>query len=249
MRLKGRKILVTGASSGIGREACITIVREGGTIIAVARRENLLKELIAELNETLHSGHVYKVCDITNDEQLNDLVSSIENLDGVVHSAGMVFPLPIKFIRKKHMEKVWSLNTFAPIELTSMLLSKKLINDGAYFVFLSSISTKHPYFGGAIYVSSKAALEAYSRNLALEMASKKVRSNVLSPALVKTAIFEQTVETSDTGRLAEYESQYPFGFGTPEDIANAILFFLSNESRWITGQNLVMDGGLTLNAK
>jgi NAD(P)-dependent dehydrogenase (short-subunit alcohol dehydrogenase family) len=249
MRLKGRKILVTGASSGIGRETCITIAREGGIIIAVARREHLLKELIAELNETIDSGHVYKVCDITNDEQLSDLVSSIENLDGVVHSAGIVFPMPIKFIRKKHLEKVWSLNTFAPIELTSLLLSKKLINEGASILFLSSISTKHPYFGGAVYVSSKAALEAYSRNLALEMASKKVRSNVLSPALVKTAIFEQTVEASDTERLAEYESQYPFGFGTPEDIANAILFFLSNESRWITGQNLVMDGGLTLNAK
>jgi NAD(P)-dependent dehydrogenase (short-subunit alcohol dehydrogenase family) len=249
MRLKGKRILVTGASSGIGRETCIAIAKEGGAVIAVARREDLLKELIAELNETIDSGHVCKVCDITNDEQLSDLVSSIENLDGVVHSAGIVFPMPIKFIRKKHLEKVWSLNTFAPIELTSLLLSKKLINEGASILFLSSISTKHPYFGGAVYVSSKAALEAYSRNLALEMASKKVRSNVLSPALVKTAIFEQTVEASDTERLAEYESQYPFGFGTPEDIANAILFFLSIESRWITGQNLVMDGGLTLNAK
>ncbi len=248
MRLRNKKILITGASSGIGRATCIKAVEEGATIIAVARRENLLIELIKLLEEISTEKQEYYVCDITDENQVQHLSESIDTVDGIVHSAGMIFPLPVKFIKRKHLDKVWNLNTFAPIELTAMLLSKGRIRNESSLVFLSSISTKHPYFGGAVYVSSKAALESYSRNLALELAPKKIRSNVVSPALVKTAIFEETVKATDPDKLETYEKQYPFGLGTPEDVANAILFFLSSDSRWITGQNLVMDGGLTLSS-
>jgi NAD(P)-dependent dehydrogenase (short-subunit alcohol dehydrogenase family) len=249
MRLIGKRILVTGASSGIGRSTCLAIAAEGGEVIALARRQELLASLVQEMNTPVNQSHNYFACDITDTNHLNNLVESIGQLDGIVHAAGIVFPLPLKFIQKKHLDKVWSINTFAPIELTGILLKHNLINSGSSIVFLSSISSQHPYFGGAIYVSSKAALEAYSRTVALELSPKHIRSNVISPALVKTAIFEQTMDASEKEKMAEYEAKYPFGFGLPEDVAHAILFFLSNDSRWITGQNLIMDGGLTLNAK
>jgi NAD(P)-dependent dehydrogenase (short-subunit alcohol dehydrogenase family) len=249
MLLAGKHIIITGASSGIGRETCLLLAQGGARITGIARDERALEQLLQQLKKINSVEHRILTCDLSNHESLEELVSRLNPCDGLVHAAGIVSPLPVKFIRKKHLDKVWNINTFAPILLTAQLLSKEKINEGASLVFISSISTQHPYFGGAMYVSSKAAIEAYSRNLALELAGKKIRSNVVSPALVKTKIFNQTIEASDAEKLKEYESNYPFGFGEPEDVANAIEFFISEKSRWITGQNLILDGGLTLNQK
>jgi NAD(P)-dependent dehydrogenase (short-subunit alcohol dehydrogenase family) len=116
-------------------------------------------------------------------------------------------------------------------------------------VFISSISTKHPYFGGSLYVGSKAALEAYAHTLALELAPNKSRVNLVSPGLVKTKILEETINASGTDGVNEYEKQYPLGFGEPKDIADMIVFLLSEKTKWITGQNIEMEGGLTLGIK
>jgi NAD(P)-dependent dehydrogenase (short-subunit alcohol dehydrogenase family) len=249
MDITHKHILITGASSGIGKGAALVLAKNGARITAIARRENELIKLIEELNLISKLQHRYIVLDLTNEEEVINAIKLIDPIDGLVHSAGIVFPLPVKFIKKKHLEKVWAINSIAPIILTAELLSNNLINQQSSIVFISSISTQHPYFGGALYVSSKASIEAYSRTLALELSPKLIRSNVISPALVKTKIFEQTIESSDATKLREYEKQYPFGFGEVEDVANAIHFFLSASSRWITGQNLIMDGGLTLNSK
>jgi NAD(P)-dependent dehydrogenase (short-subunit alcohol dehydrogenase family) len=249
MHLSGKHIIITGASSGIGRETCLMLAQAGAKITGIARNETELNQLLSQLNKINHEEHQILSYDLSNHDSLEGLVSKITPCDGLVHAAGMVSPLPVKFIRKKHLDKVWNINTYAPILLTAQLLNDQKINEEASIVFISSISTSHPYFGGSMYVSSKAAIEAYSRNLALELAGKKIRSNVVSPALVKTKIFNQTIEASDAEKLKEYESNYPFGFGEPSDVANAIEFFISNKSRWITGQNLILDGGLTLNQK
>lgn len=247
MSLENKNIFITGASSGIGRTTAIEAAKQGATVIAVARNEQLLVELMKELTSIIALPHQYFVCDLTDEQALQTLAEKVPATDGVVHAAGIVSPLPVKFIQKKHLDKVLSINTYAPMLLNGALLRKNKINANASIVFISSISTAHPYFGGAMYVASKAALEAYSRNLALELCNKKIRSNVVSPALVKTAIFDQTIDHADAEKLKSYEEQYPFGFGEPEDVANSILFFLSENSKWITGQNLVLDGGLTLN--
>ena len=133
--------------------------------------------------------------------------------------------------------------------LCSELLQAKKMNDGASFVFVSSISSQHPYTGGAVYSSSKAALESFSKTLAIEVASKKMRSNVLLPALVKTQMLEETRQAVSEEDFIAYEKQYPLGFGEPEDIANAVCFLLSKEAKWITGSELKMDGGLVLSSK
>lgn len=244
-----KHILVTGASSGIGRETCLLLAKFGARITAVSRNEVELSGLINELNQLSVRKHSFLVIDLKKYDQLSNLVASLDSIDGLVHAAGIVAPLPTKFIRKKHIDNIFEINTYAPILLTAELLTANKLNDSGSIVFISSISTQHPYFGGALYVSSKAALESYSRNLALELSYKKIRSNVVSPALVKTKIFEQTVDANDPIAVAEYEKQYPFGFGEPVDVANAIAFFLSDSSKWITGQNLLLEGGLTLNTK
>ncbi len=246
MDFKNKHIVVTGASSGIGRQTAVQLAGFGARITAIARREKELNDLIIELNEINGLTHQAFSVDLSEESTIRDLVSGIEQCDGVVHSAGIVYPLPVKFVKQKHLDEVFKINFYAPVLLSSALLSLKKINEYASIVFISSISTKHPYFGGSIYVSSKAALEAYSRNLALELAPKHIRSNVVSPALVKTSIFEQTMEASDVEKLADYEKDYPFGFGETEDVANAIIFLLSSSSRWMTGQEILLDGGLTL---
>lgn len=248
MELINKHILITGASSGIGRSTALIAAAKGARVTVVARRESELKSLMQELVLINKLSHSYIVLDLTDNEAIDSKISKIDPIDGLVHSAGIVFPLPIKFIRKKHIEKVWGINSIAPILFTATLLTNKLINPNASIVFVSSISTVHPYVGGALYSSSKSAIESYSKNLALELSGSKIRSNVVSPALVKTEIFNQTIESSEASKISVYEKKYPFGFGEPEDVANAILFFLSDSSKWITGQNLVLDGGLTLNS-
>lgn len=247
MTFNDKTLLITGASSGIGRTTAIEAAKKGAKIIAVARDEDRLKSLLDELNTISTLNHTYLVCDLSQETSISELAAQIAPCDGVVHSAGIVSPLPVKFIKEKHLSTIWSINTHAPILLTGALLRNNKINNHASIVFISSISTDHPYFGGAMYVSSKAAIEAYSRSLALELCTKKIRSNVVAPALVKTAIFNQTIDHSDKETLKKYEDQYPFGFGEPEDVAESILFFLSSASKWITGQKLILDGGLTLN--
>ena len=238
--------MVTGASSGIGKAIAVRASELGAIVVLTARDQQRLSE---SLNELSGEGHTIITADLTNEEQLQQLAGEIPELDGIVHAAGIVFPLPVKFIRHKHLKEVMAINFEAPVVLTSLLIKAGKLNQGISIVVLSSVSSQFPYFGGSLYVASKAALEAWSRNLALELAPQKGRVNALSPGLVRTRILEQTIDASTPEEVAKYESSYPLGFGNPEDVAAAAMFFLSDQSKWITGQNLILDGGLTLGSK
>ncbi|OGT41729.1 MAG: hypothetical protein A3F13_08765 [Gammaproteobacteria bacterium RIFCSPHIGHO2_12_FULL_40_19] len=242
LKLNDRKILVTGASSGIGAQTAITISQLGAQVILSGRNGTRLN---ATLEQMSGYGHQIITADLTADSELNKLVEQVVGLDGIVHSAGIVKPLPVKFINQQHIEKVFNINYYSPVLLMSKLFKAKKINKGASIIFMSSISSHFPHKGGALYSASKAAINAYSKTVALEYASKKIRSNVISAAMVKTPIFYQTekeVSKEIMDKLGEY---YPLGFGEPEDIANAISFLLSDASKWITGVEIVIDGGLT----
>lgn len=244
--LKNHTILITGASSGIGRETAIMSAAAGATLIITGRSEEKLTKVFSSLKGT---GHKMICADLTDENEINKLVKFCGQLDGLVHCAGIIYPLPVKFIRKKHIDEAMHTNFDATVLLTSLLIKEKRFNEGASLVFMSSISTKHPYFGGALYVSSKAAVEAYAKTVALELCNQKIRANILSPALVKTEIFEQTVNASGEKGINDYEKQYPLGFGETDDVASLCIFLLSKKSKWITGQNIIMDGGLTLGFK
>lgn len=249
LSLKDKNILVTGASSGIGRATAVLFSELGANVIITARNEQTLTETYTILKPS--TSHLKINADLTQLSEIKTLVKSLSTpIDGFVHCCGKVLPVPVKFIKESQLHDVFGVNYFSAVNLVSELLSQKKINNNSSIAFISSVSTLHAYFGGAPYISSKAALEGYAKTLALELASKKIRVNVLQPALVRTAIFDSTINAAiDEEKMNELVNAYPLGIGEPMDVANALAFFMSDASKWITGSSLKMDGGLTLGFK
>lgn len=238
--LKGKKILITGATSGIGEGLAHSLSQFGCELYLTGRNEKKLAEL-----EDLFENVTCIKADICETGDIEKLVNSIDELDGVVNSAGIVRPFPIKFINQKQIDKLFDINYNGPVSLISLLFKQKKINKGASLVFMSSISSRFPHKGGALYSGSKAAINSYSKTLALEYADKKIRSNVILAAMVKTPLFDEAEQAVSKEMMDKHGELYPLGFGEVEDISKACVFLLSNASKWITGTELVMDGGLT----
>jgi len=243
--LANKTILVTGASSGIGAQTAISASQLGATVILSARNKTKLEETLSKLKG---KNHQIITADLTNTEEVQQLVGKLMSIDGVVHSSGIVRPFPIKFIDEKHIKEMFEINYNAPVLLMSKLFKAKKINKSGSVVFMSSISSHFSHKGGALYSSSKAAINSYSKTIALEFSQQKIRSNVISAAMVKTAIFSEAEGVISKEMMDEHGKNYPLGFGEPEDVANAILFLLSDASKWITGTEIIMDGGLTAGA-
>ena len=242
---KDKTILVTGASSGIGEATAILCDSLGANIILCGRNTEKLNALAKKLK----NKSIVIPADLTNPSEINALVTACPEIDGLANCAGIVKPLPIKFIRQKNIDEVMNSNFSSAVLVCSELASAKKFKEKASVIFISSVSSQHPYIGGALYSASKAALEAFCRSFAIEHANKKIRANVVAPALVKTKIFTETELATSEEEMKNYEAQYPLGFGEPEDVANAIAFLLSSASKWITGSTLKMDGGLLLSSK
>lgn len=242
LNLHHKTILVTGASSGIGAAIAIQLSKLGAQLILTGRDINKLNHVKSELSS---GKHTVIQADLTNEEAIQELVSKVNSIDGLVHSAGIIKPFPVKYIQKQQINQMLDINYTAPVLLTSLLLKKKKVNDQASIVFMSSISSTFAHKGGALYSSSKAAIKAYSKTLAIEHSGKKIRSNVIEAAMVKTPLFDQAEAAVTKEMMDQHELQYPLGFGETADIANAVMFLLSDASKWITGTQLIMDGGLT----
>ncbi len=237
--IKGKKILVTGASSGIGMQIAISLDQMGADVFITGRNPDKLRETLHKLKGENSKSFA---ADLTDENQIEELTDMVTTLNGIVHSAGITSHFPAKFISSKQVSEVFKINFEAPLNITNKLLAKKKIIEGASIVFISSIATKYPYYGGSLYTSSKMALEGYCKTLALELGTKKIRANCVSPAMVKTPMLDHTEETISKETLGKFEAMHPLGFGKPEDVANAIVFFISDASRWITGQNLILGG-------
>jgi NAD(P)-dependent dehydrogenase (short-subunit alcohol dehydrogenase family) len=240
--LNAKTILVTGASSGIGKQVAISCSNMGAKVCITGRDKNRLNDTFKLLQGT---GHWQAVCDLTVEEQRNNFIESLPALDGFAHCAGIITPVPIKFIEIKHIKQTMEVNFDSAVLMVSRLLKTKKLNKNCSLVFFSSISAHFPHNGGSLYSASKAAIEAYSRNLAREMKGMGLRSNCVVPAMVDTPMYEQAVANMNE-TAAEYSARYPLGIGKPEDVANATIFLLSRASRWITGTSLSLDGGYTL---
>lgn len=242
--LEGKKILVTGASSGIGKQIGISISAHNAVPIITGRNKKKLIETMNVLKNPSQAS--YFICDLSKQEEIDKLVQLIDNLDGIVFNAGVINYTPIKFLSSKHIRQIFEINFDAQVLLTQKLLSKKKIHSGASLVYISSISSHLGVAGTAVYAASKAALTTFAKVLASELAIKKIRSNVITPGIVKTNLFDTASNKLTEEQLNKQEVNYPFGFGTPEDVANAAVYLLSPASRWITGTELVLDGGFTL---
>lgn len=238
--LTGKTILITGASSGIGKEAAIMLSGNGASLIITGRNPDRLSQTFSLLKP---GNHRSVVADLTESGAIDRFVADMPVMDGIVHCAGIVGPLPVKFITQTEIDRMFQINYHVPVNLTSALLRKKRLNEPSSLLFMSTIATRNPYFGGALYSGAKAALEAYARTLALEMVNRGIRANFLQAGLVDTPMIVSPSENNmQQEALDRYLRRYPLGIGKTSDVGGAILFFMSDMSRWITGTSLILGG-------
>jgi NAD(P)-dependent dehydrogenase (short-subunit alcohol dehydrogenase family) len=244
--LKNRNIIITGASSGIGRQCAISFSRMGARLILLARRENKLKETIALLDK---GNHLYYSVDLTDFKLLEPLISdAVEKsgeISGLVHCAGKEITLPLNMINNKLYDDIFSINVFSAFELIKVITNKKYCSPGASIVLIASINSMVGNTGLSLYSATKGAMVSAVRSISAELAFKNVRINCISPGLVKTEMFDTLYDKISPEQIVKTISEYPLGIGSPEDVANACIYLISDASRWVTGTNLIVDGGFT----
>lgn len=238
--LEGKTVLVTGASSGLGRQTAISASKIGAKVVITARNIGRLTETYNQLEG---DGHLLITADLTQKSDIDNLVAQLPELNGVVYSTGISDLSPARFITAETIEKTFSISFNASVLLTAALLAKKKIAKKGSLVFISSISTRYPFVGGAMYISAKAALEAYARVLALELSSKGIRVNCVAPAFVKSPMLDQTAANYSMEAVNMIEARQILGLGEPEDVANSIIYYLSDAAKWVSATNLILGGG------
>lgn len=245
--LKGKRIVVTGASSGIGRQCAISCSRMGAQVILISRNTNRLIETLELMDG---ADHLIIPYDLTNTGELSSIASKIlteggGKIDGIVHCVGISATLPLKLVTNEELWKLFSVNVFGAINLTRELFKPKYSNNGSSIIFIASIMGVVGERGKMLYSMTKGALISGVRSLACELAKREIRVNCISPGAILTPINENLPHMADPELRAQLESKHPMGLGKTEDIANGCIYLLSNASRWITGQNLIIDGGYT----
>jgi NAD(P)-dependent dehydrogenase (short-subunit alcohol dehydrogenase family) len=243
--LKGKKILVTGASSGIGRAIAVECSKMQAELIITARNEERLTETLHLLNQ-YELNQKTMLGDLSNEDDIEKIVDFIPGkLDGIVQCAGFTVPRPFKNFSIEDLKKIMQVNFEAPVFLTQQLLKKKKIGKEASLVFISSISGVFcSSVGGSAYSASKGAINGIVKNLAIELAPQLIRVNSINPGMIDTNIFKADVISRE--QLQEDAQKYPLKrYGKPEEVAYAAVYLLSDASKWVTGSNLLIDGGYT----
>lgn len=237
--LEGKTILITGASSGIGKATAIECSRMGAKLVITARNEERLNQTMAELEGR---GHLALIGDLTSQDDIMNLVAAMPEFDGIVYNAGVGITVPLAFIKDEDLYRVFETNLFATMRLNKSLLRKKKIHKSASIVFTSSISALYNTPGISLYGATKAALLSYMRSCACELADKKIRVNAVLPGMIQTDLINGgTLSEEDKARDM---STYPLKrYGTPLDVAYAFVYLLSDASSWVTGTSLIVDGG------
>ncbi len=243
--LKNKNIVITGASSGIGRQCAISCSQMGANVVLIARSEQRLNETLQKLAP---GNHLFFCQDITEYNKLKDIVneavSKVGQLAGFVHSAGIEITLPARSMNSKKYEQLFATNVISGFELTKLISSKKFINSQrASFVFIASINGVIGVKGLVGYSSSKGALISGVRSLSLELAPRNITVNCISPGLILTDLIKNSLSKLEDNKLENWLRNYPLGAGQPEDVANACVFLLSDAGKWVTGTNLIVDGG------
>lgn len=242
--LAGRHVLVTGASSGLGRQAAVQLAGAGARLALVGRDEGRLTETLGALAGEGHSTHSV---DMGDAEVAADAVQAIAKrhgtLDGVFHSAGTALILPARATKNRHLDHVFAASVRGAFGVARAAGKKGVVADGGSLVFMSSVAALRGRSGMTAYSAAKAAVGGLMRALASEMADRRIRVNSIISGAVETAMHQGLVGNAGDELVRNYEALHLLGFGRPEDVGYAALFLLSDASRWITGTELVVDGG------
>ena len=237
--LEGKTILVTGASSGIGRGIAIACSKMGATVIINGRNEQRLAETMTEMQG---EENLSLAADLSDSNSLTGMVSRLPKLDGIVHCAGIGQRVLCKQLQEADLDTMMDVNFKAPVMLQTEILKQKKINKGASIVFIASIASDSPSIGNAVYSASKEAIISYANCLALELAPRLIRVNCILPAMIWTDLIFKGGVTEEV--LKEDEKKYPLKrYGKPEDIANLSIYLLSNAAAWMTGSSIKITGG------
>ncbi|MEI6681678.1 MAG: SDR family oxidoreductase [Bacteroidota bacterium] len=241
--IEGKQILITGASSGIGRTTSIECSKMGAKVIITGRNQERLQETYDQLTGT---DHVQIIADLCTEAGINQILDSLPVIDGIVNNAGIGKIAPFQFIKSTDLMEIFNTNFFSAVSVTQQLVKKKKLGKNGSIVFVSSIDgpvTTH--VGNSMYAASKGALTAMAKNMAVDLAGKNIRVNCVLPGTTETPLIHGIGLTQE--QLSEDMKLFPMRrYGKPEEIAYAIIYFLSEASSWTTGSNLVVDGGFTL---
>ena len=241
--LEGKTILVTGASSGIGKATAIECSKLGARVVITGRDEARLQQTLSSLEG---EGHVVITADLGEDDGIRFLVERVPVLNGIVHAAGISDTVLFQFLKKERLENIFNINFFAPVVLSQLLLKKKLLQKGGSIVFLSSIDgpvTAH--IGNSMYSATKGALSAMMQNMSIELASKGIRVTAVLPGMTETPLIHNDDITQE--QLNKDMELYPLKrYADPREIAWAIIYLLSDASTFTIGASLVVDGGFTI---
>lgn len=242
--LQGKTILITGAASGIGKATALLCSHMGASTILVDINDIGLNITYSEIENPEHCS-IFPL-NLTDDEAVAAFVSSIPKLDGVVSNAGIVKSLMAKFNEKEDMENIFQINTFSHINLIQEFIKQKRLNKGASIVITSSMSGVFcGLAGGSLYGATKAALVGFAKALAIELAPRGIRVNTVHPGMIETPLTKDTALSADV--FAEDAKNYPLGrYGSPDEIAAAMVYLLSDATVWMTGTKLLIDGGYSI---
>lgn len=243
--LEGKTILVTGASSGIGRSTAIECSKMGAKVVLSGRNEERLQEALSQMDG---DGHIIAIGDLLDESVRKCILEHIPELNGIVHCAGISQIKMAKFMDAGSLDRIFNTNVFAPVLLNTLLLKSKKIQKGSSIVFISSISGVYrSQVGEGGYGATKAALAGYVKSVALELAAQGMRVNCIHPGVVETPLLEVSNGTFGVEELDNLRQKYPLKrFGKPEDVAWCAVYLLSDATTWMTGTSILLDGGFML---
>ena len=239
--LSGQSILVTGASSGIGRQIAVACAAAGARVFLTGRNQARLEETAQLL---IGEGHICLSADLSNPAEIEHLIAQLPVLNGLAHAAGISRLVPFRMMGQAHLDDTFQSNTYAPLLLTKGLLAKKKIAAKGSVLWIASIASHVGPVASAGYAASKAALLGAMRSLGREVAKQGIRVNCIAPGYVRTPLLDGL--QGGGANMTDLFDLAPLGLGEPEDIAASAIFFLSDASRWITRNYFVIDGGLTI---
>lgn len=249
--LSGKTILVTGASSGIGAQCAIDCAAMGARVVLVARNEERLRAVLQQMTGEGHRYYVQDLEALVDDSQdigkqfIAQIVKDNGKLDGFVHAAGMEKTLPLKLLKPQDYRHILNVNALSAFELIRQCCNKSFFNEGGHIVLIASITAVIGRSGTAAYAASKGAMVSAIRSMVPELARKKITINCISPGTILTPLMQNFLSTLSEEDYAKRISGFPLGLGETTDVSNACVYLLSDAARWVTGQNIIIDGGYT----